>query len=137
MADVAELDIASKRICLSETHGHIVPWDPPQFGIPSSVMEDFVEMLVHQVLLYAERHGKEVADANQQPSSQSDAENTTVSNVVLEGFDPYEEDQDEDEQNISNNPDGTCLLDPSAIADRERLPGSSCDGDQRAYGGNC
>ncbi|RDX43853.1 hypothetical protein OH76DRAFT_1390040 [Lentinus brumalis] len=91
MADVAELDIASKRICLSETHGHIVPWDPPQFGIPSSVMEDLVEMLVRQVLLHAERHGKQVADASQQ-SPQSDAENTTVSNVVLEGFDPYEED---------------------------------------------
>ncbi|TFK80356.1 DUF1900-domain-containing protein [Polyporus arcularius HHB13444] len=74
------------------THGRIFPWDPPQFGVPASAMGELVEMLVNQVLLHAERHGQEAADASQQLSPHSDAENTTVSNVVLEGFDPYEED---------------------------------------------
>ncbi len=51
-------------------------------------MEDLVETLVNQVLLHAEHHGKEVAEAGRQLSPQSDAERNTVSNVVLEGFDP-------------------------------------------------
>ncbi|KAI0780320.1 hypothetical protein C8Q74DRAFT_1264461 [Fomes fomentarius] len=54
-----------------KTHGYIVPWDPPQFGIPDSVMQELADKLVNEAARHAEVEAKVLRNASQQSSPES------------------------------------------------------------------
>ena len=54
------------------THGHMVPWDPPLFGIPDEVMGELVSTLIKEVIRVASIVGEKTDDESRQSSPQSD-----------------------------------------------------------------
>ncbi|RDX51647.1 hypothetical protein OH76DRAFT_1401060 [Lentinus brumalis] len=48
------------------THGLVVPWDPPQFGLSNEVLEALVQKLMDEVLRHAEDAGETLADESRQ-----------------------------------------------------------------------
>ena len=54
------------------THGHIVPWDPPLFGIPDEAMGELVSTLIKEVIRVASIVGEKTDDESRQSSPQSD-----------------------------------------------------------------
>ena len=57
---------------MPNTHGHMVPWDPPPFGIPDEVMGELVSTLIKEVIRVASIVGEKTDDESRQSSPQSD-----------------------------------------------------------------
>ena len=56
---------------MPNTHGHMVPWDPPLFGIPDEVMGELVSTLIKEVIRVASIVGEKTDDESRQSSPQS------------------------------------------------------------------
>ncbi len=54
-----------------KTHGYIVPWDPPRFGIPDLVMQELADKLVNEAARHAAVEAKVLSNASQQSSPES------------------------------------------------------------------
>lgn len=54
-----------------KTHGYIVPWDPPRFGIPDLVMQELADKLVNKAARHARDEAKVMSNASQQSSPES------------------------------------------------------------------
>ncbi len=54
-----------------KTHGYILPWDPPRFGIPDSVMQELANKLVNEAARHARDEAKVMRNASQQSSPES------------------------------------------------------------------
>ena len=70
-----------------KTHGYIVPWDPPQFGIPDQVLEELARQLEQEVVALAQAGAKEDEDASQQSSPQNNPSPATAIPLTLKTFD--------------------------------------------------
>lgn len=46
---------------LPGTHGHMFSWDPPQFGVSQSVLDELADNLKRKVVELAERHAPDQA----------------------------------------------------------------------------
>ena len=65
-----------KSLCLPGTHGHILPWDPPSFGIPEGVLAELAEKLRQEAIRLAIKNAtKKITRSGQSsPASRSDGE---------------------------------------------------------------
>ena len=57
---------------MPNTHGHMVPWDPPPFGIPDEVMEELVSTLIKEVIRVASIVDEKTDDESRKSSPQSE-----------------------------------------------------------------
>ncbi|KAI1786875.1 hypothetical protein LXA43DRAFT_1098824 [Ganoderma leucocontextum] len=61
---------ASEQLYLKGTHGHMFPWDVPDFGIPDDVLVQLVDELKEKMFLLAKEHGELIKDESRQSSPQ-------------------------------------------------------------------
>ncbi|KAI0690511.1 hypothetical protein C8T65DRAFT_671541 [Cerioporus squamosus] len=80
---------ANSQFHLPGTHGLILPWDPPPFGMTVPVLEALVEKLMEQVLHHAEIIGRRLADESRQSSPQSVRSEEGESSALYHGMDGY------------------------------------------------